>query len=641
MKRTVCKGILYLFVFIIQIPIPSYASIPLWQFTPLTATTFSISKSQTKEVRYQVTNNSSSQHILKMQAIKGVRQLTGPNRCANPARLLPKSACTLVLEINGSELNKPIQDGPILCQEGSSLQCYRPKAQDVLNISLVAEKQYRLGGSITGLSSTVVLLNNGAEPLTTNTDGPFTFSKSLNNGQSYFVTVGTQPLNQTCSVSNGVGVIQSGNVMNVTVVCAANAYTLGGMVSGLVGTVTLTNNGSDALPLTTNSNFTFPTPIAQGAPYQVAVQSQPLGQTCTIINGNGFMGGANVTNVQVTCSNISYTVGGTVSGLSATLTLLNNGADPDIIHADGNFVFSTPLASGSSYNVTVGTQPSGQTCLVSNGFGSILGQDITNVALNCTHDTTTLSIPATATIPVSSSGTPSTLTVSNTGLHTALNVHAELPSGWVGSVNQDVSDCLSLAPGQSCNLGFSAAQAFVAQGAIVVTGDYVSNAPTLAMAFTVDGYLVWQVSGSTVQVIDTVDLAASIWGPVPEVLGSMAQSLIDGFANTDFINASGSGPVYAARSCYNKTPTGTWYLPAICQMSASATCGVGLANINSNLAQLGFGGFANTGYWSSTQDSVNPSTDAWKQSFGLIGVQHAGAKAAPLAIRCARGINIV
>ena len=63
----------------------------------------------------------------------------------------------------------------------------------------------------------------------------------------------------------------------------------------------------------------------------------------------------------------TYTVGGSVSGLNGTLVLQNNGGDDLSITADGPFAFATELADGSGYNVTVSSQPTGQTCFVSNG----------------------------------------------------------------------------------------------------------------------------------------------------------------------------------------------------------------------------------------------------------------------------------
>ena len=57
-------------------------------------------------------------------------------------------------------------------------------------------------------------------------------------------------------------------------------------------------------------------------------------------------------------STATYTIGGTISGLSASGLVLANGADTVSPAANAtSFVFPTALASGASYSVTVKTQP--------------------------------------------------------------------------------------------------------------------------------------------------------------------------------------------------------------------------------------------------------------------------------------------
>src|ERR1700722_3153371 len=81
-----------------------------------------------------------------------------------------------------------------------------------------------------------------------------------------------------------------------------NVYSIGGMVTGLVGSGTvLMNNGSDAITTSANGSFTFDTPLASGASYSVSVESRPA-QTCTITNGSGTIGSAAVTDIAVDCT---------------------------------------------------------------------------------------------------------------------------------------------------------------------------------------------------------------------------------------------------------------------------------------------------------------------------------------------------
>lgn len=82
-------------------------------------------------------------------------------------------------------------------------------------------------------------------------------------------------------------------------------------------------------------------------------------------------------------STTTYTVGGTVSGLSGTVVLQNNGGDDLSLTADGSFTFATTLADAATYAVTVLTQPTGQTCTVSSGSGTISGANVTSVTVTC------------------------------------------------------------------------------------------------------------------------------------------------------------------------------------------------------------------------------------------------------------------
>lgn len=168
---------------------------------------------------------------------------------------------------------------------------------------------------------------------------------------------------------------------------ASSGFAIGGNVSGLTGgqPFTLQNNGADALTVTASGSFTFAKPAGS---YNVTVSTQPAGQTCSVSNGSGSMISANVNNVAVNCSPNTYTVGGTLVGLSSghQITLENNGTDPLTLTADGTFAFHIPEAYGGNYNVTVTSQPgeaSQQLCsIVVGGSGTVSGA-VTGVFVSC------------------------------------------------------------------------------------------------------------------------------------------------------------------------------------------------------------------------------------------------------------------
>jgi hypothetical protein len=164
--------------------------------------------------------------------------------------------------------------------------------------------------------------------------------------------------------------------------------TIGGNVAGLTGNgLVLQNNGTDDLSIAANGPYTFATPIVDGQGYAVTVSTQPTSprQTCTIANASGTVS-ANVTNVDVTCATNTYTIGGTVSGIPATenIVLQNNGGDDLLLSANGGFVFTSEIADGATYTVTVLTPPpSAPTCTVTNATGTVSGAAVSNVTVSC------------------------------------------------------------------------------------------------------------------------------------------------------------------------------------------------------------------------------------------------------------------
>jgi hypothetical protein len=261
----------------------------------------------------------------------------------------------------------------------------------VVTCITTAPTTYTIGGTVSGLSGGEVRLRNGNENLLITTNGPFVFATRVTSGTAYTVTVESSPSGQTCSVASGSGTVGTANVTNVTVTCSAtipDTYTIGGTVSGLSGGDVRLRNGNENLRISTNGAFTFDTRVTAGTAYSVTVEQSPNGQTCSVANGSGTVGTANVTNIAVSCSTTiitTYAIGGTVSGLVGTV-VLGLGGEQLAVGSSGPFIFATRLASGTSYSVAVTTQPTGQTCTVANGNGQVPGTDVTNVAVACINN---------------------------------------------------------------------------------------------------------------------------------------------------------------------------------------------------------------------------------------------------------------
>jgi hypothetical protein len=221
----------------------------------------------------------------------------------------------------------------------------------------------------------------------------FTMPTAVAYGSSYTVTVAAQPTGLTCDVANGTGTMAADAVTDIAVTCIAQSPTVSGSVSGLGSATGLVLvNGIDTYSVPAGAtSFTFDAPVSPGSAYEVRVQSQPIGKTCSASNGPGTMPTHDVTDVSITCSDQGYSLGGTITGLSANGLVLNDGADTYGVPANAiQFTMPTAVAYGSGYTVSVQTQPAGLTCTVSSGTGSMPAGAVTNVDVTCASKSYTL-----------------------------------------------------------------------------------------------------------------------------------------------------------------------------------------------------------------------------------------------------------
>ncbi len=160
--------------------------------------------------------------------------------------------------------------------------------------------QFRVGGTVTGLSGNLTLQLNGQESLTRDADGPFSFNTQLEDESTYTVTVATAPAEQDCTVVDGTGKVSGADVNSVRVGCTQRTYTIGGTVEGLRGTLALGLDGGEGLQVTQNGRFIFATRRPKGGAYTVGVTTQPAGQRCSVSSGSGTVAG-NVEGILVQC----------------------------------------------------------------------------------------------------------------------------------------------------------------------------------------------------------------------------------------------------------------------------------------------------------------------------------------------------
>jgi hypothetical protein len=310
----------------------------------------------------------------------------------------------------------PITSNPLLTNPGAgdySLQSGSPAkdagitglaAYDILGISRPQGASYDIGA---------FEYNTGSPPPTTHAVTPSAgangsispnTTQTVVDGNSATFTV-TPNANYTASMGGTCGGSLSGTsyiTNSITADCTVTAtftavptYTIGGSITNLAGTISLTDTNAGTASVS-SSSFVLPNHLATGTPYNVTIAAQPASRFCTVSNGSGTINGANVTNVSVSCAT-TYTVGGTLSGFSGngTVTIQNNGSDTLHLSGNGAFTFTSRLLNGSAYLVTVTGQPTGQTCTVSNEAGNISGANITNITMSCVNTGPTSKTPST------------------------------------------------------------------------------------------------------------------------------------------------------------------------------------------------------------------------------------------------------
>jgi hypothetical protein len=162
-----------------------------------------------------------------------------------------------------------------------------------------------VGGTITGLTKTGLVLTNNDGPDLAIASGAtsFSFPQLIDTDANFNVQIKAQPPAAVCTMRAGTNTGKASfNVNGIVVDCVTNTYTLNAAVSGLAGgTVALTNGDNNDLTISADGTFPFPVKVADGAPYTVTVKTQPAGKNCVIPNGVATMPSAPVT-IDVTCS---------------------------------------------------------------------------------------------------------------------------------------------------------------------------------------------------------------------------------------------------------------------------------------------------------------------------------------------------
>jgi hypothetical protein len=309
---------------------------------------------------------------------------------------------------------------------------------------------YTISVAVTGLTGTLVMEDNKTNTLTFTTNDTQTFATAYTSGSSYTVRVKTQPTGQTCTLSsNASGTITSDITVTATCTTKSSNFNISVAVTGLTGTLVVENNTGASLTFTSNTTQTFSNTYASGSTYSVTVETQPTGQTCTLgSNASGTIT-SNIT-VTATCTTNNYTITVAVTGLTGTLVVQNNTGASLTFTSNTTQTFSNTYASGSTYSVTVQTQPSGQTCTLGSNASGTITSNITVTATCATTPTYTISVAVTGLTGtlVVQNNTGASLTFTSNTTQTFSNTYA---SGATYSVTVQTQPT-----GQTCTLSSNA-----------------------------------------------------------------------------------------------------------------------------------------------------------------------------------------
>ena len=108
-------------------------------------------------------------------------------------------------------------------------------------------------------------------------------------------------------------------------------------------------------------------------------------------NSIGTVDEAAASNIMVACTDNTYSISGTLTGLNAgqTATLIN-GSDEltlDATYNNQSFTFSVEVPGQAEYNISVTDQPTGQTCAVQNSIGTVDEAAASNITVACIDNT--------------------------------------------------------------------------------------------------------------------------------------------------------------------------------------------------------------------------------------------------------------
>ncbi len=147
---------------------------------------------------------------------------------------------------------------------------------------------------------------------------------------------------------------------------APTSFSVGGITTDLTGTISIANNGTNTRTITGNGAYSFSEKLNTGSSYNVTISQQHAGQFCSIANASGQISTANITNVNISCTNVVFAV----SGSYQTAPLIQ-------VDSDINDPFAVANVSNNSFTTaqSITNFSSVQGFLTLDGTGRFIEQD--------------------------------------------------------------------------------------------------------------------------------------------------------------------------------------------------------------------------------------------------------------------------
>lgn len=386
------------------------------------------------------------------------------------------------------------------------------------------------------------------------------------------------------------------------------------------------------------------------------------------------------------------------SGASPCMGVSKLCANPFSLKAGENccLAFSLTSTTAGSYTIqpSISTIPAAYPAKALSALPINVTATPGTTALSISKSTLALSVKNTG-LNAALTGNPRILTIKNTGDKLATGLTISYPTWPMGT--SALSTCtttlapnatciITITPGQNATAG--AGNAACSTGIEPTPGIInisANNASTIQSGVVVLSYGCIYQGGYVYSVDDAAPISRSIDGKVVQLNDASSGILWDsssGCINAPYnqcyktnanSNSNGTNLLggntyliyqvlttthaelatsYAAGLC-----TGTfsgysdWYLPAICEMGYDSTaqgtgCGLKIAptlqNMQSNLVDYNSLNLLTGHYWSSTEESTNPTVFAWDQffSFGSGSYQDRGNKGLSIvSVRCSRALT--